>query len=347
MRIGIHKNDKIFNHSTLWHDEWIKFCKRENIEYEVIDCYSLNLIEISKKFDIVLWHLSNYALQDMNFGRNIIKCLETLGVRVFPNSNALFHFDDKVAESFVLETIGAPIPKYWTFFTKENLINFLDENRLNYPIISKLKCGSGASNVKLIDNKSNLIKYGNRMFAKGIDSSPSIFFKAKSNIVSSKSKAVFIKRFKRIPDFMRTYINSRKFSKEKGYVYLQEFIKNDGFDLKIVVVGNKVSYIARGTRKNDFRASGGGTLFFDKSLVSRDIVESALETTRKLGVMCMGYDYVVESSTSKGYIIEMSYGFSHTALMDARGYWDSNFIWHDEVLNVPNEIIKLMMKSED
>jgi len=107
-----------------------------------------------------------------------------------------------------------------------------------------------------------------------------------------------------------------------------------------VVIGDKLSFIARNVRKGDFRASGGGDLFFDKSLVSRDILESAFKTNDKLGFQCMGYDYVVDKRTGIGKIVEISYGFSHTALLQAGGYWDRAYVWHDEPLNAPCETIE-------
>ena len=54
----------------------------------------------------------------------------------------------------------------------------------------------------------------------------------------------------------------------------------------------------------------------------------------------MGYDYVVDKETGEGLIVEMSYGFSHEAIMSSGGYYDRNLQWHDEPLNAPYEIIK-------
>lgn len=54
----------------------------------------------------------------------------------------------------------------------------------------------------------------------------------------------------------------------------------------------------------------------------------------------MGYDYVVNSKTAEGKIIEISYGFSYQAVLQAGGYFDKKGKWYNEPLNVPNEIIK-------
>jgi hypothetical protein len=59
----------------------------------------------------------------------------------------------------------------------------------------------------------------------------------------------------------------------------------------------------------------------------------------------MGYDYVVNSKTGKGLIVEMSYAFSHTALLQSNGYFDRNGNWHDEPLNAPEEILKNLLNN--
>src|SRR5690606_23568177 len=126
---------------------------------------------------------------------------------------------------------------------------------------------------------------------------------------SSKSLKTFVNRAKRMPEFLNSLANAKKFNVERGYVYLQEFIPNEGYDLKIVVVGDKLSFIGRNIREGEFRASGGGDIFYDKSKVTKNVIDSAFKTSDDLGFQCMGYDYVVDKSSGKGIIIEISYGF--------------------------------------
>lgn len=341
MKIAIHRNEKLFKHSTLWTTPWIQYCEQNGISYEVVDCYSNGILEKLKDFDCLLWHFSNYSYQDMLFARTILNAAKNLGLKTFPEPEACWHFDDKVAEMYLLQSADAPIPESYTFYTIEDLKNWA-ETYQSYPIVGKLRCGSGSSNVKLLKSKHDLISYGKKMFQKGYSPAPNLLYKTKSNVKSSKNWETFVKRFKRIPDFLETIKKSKMAPRERGYCYLQEFVPNDGFDLKIVVVGDKLSYIVRNTRKGDFRASGGGDLFFDKSYVTADIIKSAFETSERLGVLCMGYDYVVDKRTNTGKIVEMSYGFSHTALMGAEGYWTRDGVWHDEALNAPNEIIRCL-----
>lgn len=339
MKIAIHRNTDIFTHSSLWDREWEQYCKEMKIDYEIVNCFDNNILEKLKHFDILLWHFSGDSLQEMQFARTILTSAKNMGLRVFPDFHTSWHFDDKVAESYLLETADAPTPKNYVYYTKESALHFLKYD-CSYPIIAKLRTGSGSNNVIKIDNYRQGAEYVNRMFGKGIDSSPKLFYKASSNLKSSKNIKTILNRIKRVPDFIERIKKNRAFSEEKGYVYFQEFIKTDGFDLKVVVVGDKLSFLSRDIRKGDFRASGGGSIDYDKNLITEEVRKVAFDLSSKLSFQCMGYDFVIDSKTKEPKIIEISYGFSNEAQIGLGGHWNSVGNWVDEPLNAPVEIIK-------
>ncbi len=339
LRFAINKNDKIFHHSGTWIKSWAEYCQENGIYYEFVDCYQPDVIERLKNFDCLFWHIGNYVLQDMMMGRSILFAANNMGLKIFPDYNTSWHFDDKVAETYLLQSGGIPIPDSWMFYLYEDCANWLI-NKANYPLIAKLRCGSGSNNVRLLRTKEEAIKYAKKMFRGGYKTHPSLLFKTKSQVLSSSDWKTIKARFKRIPEFLHTLSRAKMFPNEKGYVFFQEFIPNDGYDLKIVVVGDKLSFIGRNIRKGDYRASGGGDLFYEKKLISQDIISSAFEASDKFHFQCMGYDYVVDKTTGKGKIVEISYGFSHVALLNAGGFFDRNGVWYNEPLNAPVEVIK-------
>ena len=343
MKVAIHQNKTKFDHSTSWSYVWIDYCEKNNIPYEIVDCFQSDIINKLKDFDCILWHFSNYSYSDMLFARSILYSAKQMGLKVFPDFNDSWHFDDKIAETYILQSINAPIPQSYIFHLYDD-VKIWAEKYNNFPIVAKLKSGSGAHNVKLIKSKSELLSYAKRMFGKGYNPSPSIFYKAKSNYSSSKgNKNLMMSRIKRIPEFYRTWKNARQFPNEKGYVFLQEFIKNDGYDLKIAIVRDKLVYFARHIRKNDFRASGGGDIYYNNSLITKDIVDSAFKISDRLGFQCIGFDYVFDNSENIGKIVEMSYGFANNLIVQSNGYFDRKGIWHNEPLNAPEEILKNML----
>lgn len=341
MKTAILFDEKEKLHSTNWSIPWVKYCESNQLDFEIINPYENGVIKKLMNFDVILWHYSNYSFKDMLMAKNILFTLEEHGKKVFPSFKDAWHFDDKLAQTYLLESINAPIPKSYYYYDSKSLE--AEINNLSFPIIAKLRNGSGSHNVKMIKTKQELLSYAKKMFTSGINSAPRLFYKASSNIKSSKSLTTFINRAKRIPEFLRTLANAKKFNVERGYVYLQEFIPNDGYDLKIVVIGDKLSFIGRNIREGEFRASGGGDIFYDKDKVTKNVIDSAFKTSDELGFQCMGYDYVVNKENGKGIIIEISYGFSHQALLAAVGYFDRSGKWHDEPLNVPEDILKNMM----
>jgi glutathione synthase/RimK-type ligase-like ATP-grasp enzyme len=325
MKIGIIKYPINKEHSSLWNKPWIEYSKTNDLRVVYLNPFDYHIIDKLSEVDVLLWHLNGYNYTDMLIGRNILYTAKKMGKIIFPDLNDAWHFDDKIGETYFLQSVKAPIPNSYLFYRHQDLMSFANVFD-SFPIIAKLRNGSGSHNVKKINSSKELLKYSSVMFNKGFPSSPSLLYKSSSNIKSAKSLKTIFNRAKRIPEFLRTLKNSKVFPNEKGYVFLQEFIQNDGYDLKIVVVGEKLSFIGRNIRKGDFRASGGGDLFYDKKYITKDIIDSAFKTSKDLGVNCMGYDYVVDKFTGKGYIIEISFGFSHEALLEAKGLLPKVFL---------------------
>lgn len=346
MRIAIHSNPDIFDHYSSWNKPWIEYCEKNKLDYELVDCYDYDIIEKLKNFDILLWHVFGNVIQDISFARSILYTAKNMGVKVFPDFDESWHFEDKVSETYILQSVDAPIPKTWMFFTESKLLSWI-HNSGQFPVVAKLKSGAGSNNVTLINNANELKRYGRKMFSTGVSSSSKFTYKAISQVKSSKNINDIKSKLKKIPQ----YINKRRLSKqlprEKGYVYFQEFLPNYGYDLKVIVVGDKLSFVGRKIRKNDFRASGGGNLFYEKEILTNDIIKTAFKISDTLNFQCMGYDFVIDSRDKKAKIIEISYGFSHTAQLDLGGYFDREGIWHNEPLNAPVEILKNLIDKLD
>jgi len=337
-RVAIIMNKGSVTHSTSWSSPWIEYCNNNAIFYELVEYSEPDLLKKLGQFDILLWHFSGYIFSEMLVARSIIYSAKKNGLKVFPDFNEAWHFDDKVSETYLLEAVGAPIVKSYIFYSLPDVKSWII-NKPPGPVVAKLRNGSGSHNIKLLKSNREIIKYSKNMFKSGYNVSPNMLYKASSNIRSAKSMEVFFSRLKRVPEFLRTLRYSKMFPKERGYTLFQEYVENTGYDLKVVVVGDKLSGFARAVRKNDFRASGGGDVIFDKALITRNVIDSAFKASDDLGFKCMGYDYVVDKTSGLGKIVEMSYGFSHEVLLQASGYYDRSGTWHDEALNAPKELL--------
>jgi len=342
-KVAICYNPKQISHSGSWAHSWIEFCKQNAIEFELLDGTGNAVTAKLLDFGCLLWHFTGFSFTHMLVARNVLYSAKVMGLKVFPDFNEAWHFDDKIAESYLLESVNASIPPWYVFFNEGEAVKWVKEDAY-FPLVAKLRKGSGSQNVKLITNSEEGIHYCRKMFGSGINCAPSIPFKASSNIKSARTFLELYKRMKRIPEFIRMHNNATEFPYERGYVFFQEFIPNNGFDLKVVVVGDKLSFVARNIRKADFRASGGGDLFYDRDLVSKEIIETAFRISDRLGFQCMGYDFVIDRNSGQGKIVEISYGFSNSAILGAQGFYDRIGNWHSEPLNAPHEILSNLLR---
>lgn len=321
MKIGIHHRDK----KGFFSERWIEFCKNNNIPYKVVNAYDSNIIEQLEDCDAFMWHHSNYDYRDALFANKLIFSLQQAGKKVFPNFNTTWHFDDKVGEMYLLQAIGAPLVPSYIFYTKEDALKWANET--TFPKVFKLRGGSGSSNVKLVKNKRSAIKLIKKSFGSGFSQYDKISRLRDRYKSYKEGKDTFWGVCK---SFARLFISteySKMYAKERGYAYFQEFIPNNKFDLRIVVVAGKAFAIKRMCREDDFRASGSGKLIYDKEQIDTRCVKISLETSKKLYTQSCAYDFVFDENNNP-LIVEISYGFVSYAYDKCEGYWDEDMVWH-------------------
>ncbi|MDZ7775701.1 MAG: hypothetical protein U5L09_08955 [Bacteroidales bacterium] len=87
------------------------------------------------------------------------------GKKAFPDFNTSWHFDDKVGQKYLLESIGAPIVPSYVFYSKKEALDWA--HNTTFPKVFKLRGGAGSSNVKLIEKRKQAVKVINKAFGKG------------------------------------------------------------------------------------------------------------------------------------------------------------------------------------
>ena len=275
-KVAICYNPKQISHSGSWAHDWVEYCKQNAIQFELLDGTMNDLRSKLSDFTCLLWHFTGFSFTHMLVARNVLFSAKVMGLEVFPDFKEAWHFDDKIAENYLLESANASIPSWYVFFNLRDAVKWIKEDA-SFPLVAKLRKGSGSQNVKLISDRKAGIRYCRKMFGGGFNCAPSMAFKTSSNIKSARTMTAFYNRMKRIPEFIRMRKKATEFPNERGYVFFQEYVPNNGFDLKVVVVGDKLSFVARHIRKNDFRASGGGDLFYDYGLINKEIIDMALD----------------------------------------------------------------------
>lgn len=341
MKVLISRRSTVPLHTGSFVHDWIPYCQELGLGCEVVDLLAVdNAIELVQQYDILLWHVDNYNYADMLEARSILYSAAQMGVSTYPSFHDVWHFDDKVAEMYVLQAVGAPIPRSHVFYDMEHLRRSLANKTLDFPIVAKLRTGSGSHNVKLLQDKESLLTYAQQMFAEGFSPAPKALYKASSHLRSAKTWKSFVAKLKRLPEFIRTRRRAGEFPNERGYVYLQEFIPTDGYDIRVVVVNGKLTSFYRPVRSFDFRASGGGTFLYDQSLLTPELIEVAFVVAERLQLQSICYDFVINKDTQEFSIIEMSYASPRGLMEGAGGYFDRQGTWHTEPLNIAKEVLR-------
>lgn len=333
MKIAIHHREGSFS------DRWIAYCQQDGIDYKIVNCYDSNIIEQLKDCDALMWHHSNYDYRDALFAKQLIYSVEAIGVRVFPNFNTTWHFDDKVGQKYLLESIDAPMVPSYVFYTKEDALEWI--GKTSFPKVFKLRGGSGSSNVKLVETKSAAKKLVNKTFGDGFnqfDRFNHLNFRYKNYKTGKEGFDAVLKGIARL--FIGNKY-SNMVPKEKGYVYFQDFIPNNKFDTRVVIVNGRAAAERRMVRKGDFRASGSGQFSYDD--INIETIRIALEVSNKLKLQSCAYDFVVDENHNP-LIVEISYGFGTTGIDNAPGYWDSSLKWHEGKFNLQGWMVEDLIK---
>ena len=96
MKIAIHHREGSFS------ERWIEVCKEKGIAYKLVNAFDSNIIEQVKDCDVFMWHHHHASFEDVISAKKILSALEQSGKKVFPNFNTGWHFDDKVAQTYLL-----------------------------------------------------------------------------------------------------------------------------------------------------------------------------------------------------------------------------------------------------
>jgi glutathione synthase/RimK-type ligase-like ATP-grasp enzyme len=333
LKIAIHNRPGSFS------DRWITYCEENKVDYKLVNCYDSDIISQLDDCQGLMWHWSHEDYKAALSARQLTLSLEQKGIKIFPDVNTSWHFDDKVGQKYLLEAIEAPFVKSYIFYSKKDALKWINET--TFPKVFKLRGGAGSINVSLIKTKQKARQLVRKSFQNGFSSSNSISrFKDRFWVLKRDRNLKAVKGvmngFGRL--FIPREVDRISFT-QKGYVYFQDFIPKNDFDTRLVVIGNRCFGLRRYCRKDDFRASGSGVIKYEPSLFSKELIEIAFKTANKLNVQSIALDFIVDKEEPK--IVEISYAFSMgKAYDDCPGFWDSNLNWHNEPVNPQYFIIE-------
>jgi glutathione synthase/RimK-type ligase-like ATP-grasp enzyme len=310
-------------------DRWIAYCEKQDIPYKKVNCYDTNIVQKLHDCDALMWHHNHALPQDVLIAKQLLFSLEQAGKVVFPDFNTAWYFDDKLGQKYFFEAFELPAAKTHVFYSKKDAKDWL--KTATYPMVFKLRRGAGSRNVRLVKNKNQARAIIKKSFGQGFRQYDA-WGGIKENWRKLKlSKARPIDLIKAIAHLWVPITLEKAIGRERGYVYFQEFIPDNDFDIRVIVINKKAFAIKRSVRKNDFRASGSGFIQYEKHHFDDSIILTSFEIAKKIKTQCIAFDYVVKGK--EHLILEVSYGFSKYGYDDCPGYWDEKLKWHEGPFN--------------
>lgn len=319
MKIAIHPTPGSFS------DEWLAYCREHRIDVKTVDCFAADIVEQVRDCDGLMWHWPHWDTKAAQFARQLTYALEQAGREVFPDSRTCWHYDDKVGQKYLLEAVGAPLVPSVVFYDKPSALAWIE--RAEFPKVFKLRRGAGSANVFLVPSKRRARRLVRRAFGRGFPavSRTSLFKDRLWHLRRDKDPQALAGLGKGLARLAVPTEIERATPPDRGYVYFQDFIPGNAFDLRIVVIGGRAFGFKRLVRSGDFRASGSGLIAYAKEDIDPAAVALSFELSRKLGTQCLAFDYIFKDG--RPLLTEVSYAFLPDAFGPCPGYWDEALSW--------------------
>lgn len=151
------------------HTDYVAACRELGVKYRVLDIAVPNWLDLVRNNDyhaflvrpsvqLTIWR--DMFLERLYILERILKKM------VYPTYNELWFYESKRKMYYWLEANGLPCARTWIFYDLEQAKEFACTVQL--PIVYKTDLGSGASGVRIIKKRSELLKQVDRCFRRGV-----------------------------------------------------------------------------------------------------------------------------------------------------------------------------------
>jgi len=317
--IGIHQRAGSFS------DRWIEYCQQQNIPFKLVNCLRSDVVSQCAGLSALLWHWTLNDARELLIARQIATAFKETDLVMFPNFETCWHYDDKIAQKYLLEAIGAPLIPTWVFTDPSQAEEWIAQT--DWPKVFKLRCGAGSSNVRLVRSGSEAARLCQTAFGRGFPSEMVRMDAVQKYVRAGGNPKDLPRRLWRLvrKAFIRA-AGGDKHPRQKGYLYFQEFMANNPFDIRVTVIGNRAFAFTRQNRPGDFRASGSGCISYDSARIDLRCVEIAFHVTRRLRTQSLAFDFLFNAN-GEPVIGEISYCYLASAVHDCPGHWDEKLNW--------------------
>jgi glutathione synthase/RimK-type ligase-like ATP-grasp enzyme len=217
--------------------KYYRFLETNAIPHALYDIHARNWRTEASKYDVIVG-VDSSELSRLDELRKKYYVLERhMHRKCYPGYEDLLLYEDKILEFYLSDTFGLPLVPTYVYHCREEALAAAD--RFAYPIVSKVVPGSGSVGVQLVKNRPQCRAIIRRAFSAG-------------------------GRGTHYP-----------YAAQKDYVYFQDYVPNDGYDVRVIVTGTRMCGFYRKVPAGDFRASG---MHVEET---RALPDQALRTARR------------------------------------------------------------------
>jgi glutathione synthase/RimK-type ligase-like ATP-grasp enzyme len=295
-----------------WHERFAEAIEARQEElpglrYSLVNLDRSDWIEQIGDSAVVLWKPPYMGHEFAGYLKEKVYFLEHfLGKRVIPNYQTLWHFESKIAQSYLLRHAGVATPGTVATFDLDESMELAAAER--YPIVLKKSAGAASTSVEAVNTHPELRRILRRAFGHSLWEGTAGEWSRRRRLLHGIRHEWFWNLV------VRKLIGATLF----GSAYWQEFIHDNSADLRITAIGDRFATgFWRNNRRGDFRASGSGLIDYERP-VPDEAKLLCLDINRRLNFDSMAYDILFRDG--RMLISEISYAYSAEAVHRVSGY---------------------------
>jgi hypothetical protein len=296
--------------SKPWAERLVEF----GHQVRMVDLFQQDPLSQLTGCDGLMWWFAHLPFP-RNFATRLVAALNHgSGLPTFPNYRTCWHFDDKVAQYYLLQAAGLPTPRTWVFWRREDAEDFCRHAR--FPMVLKLAGGITSENVRMLRTARDAKYWINRLFGSGVTSlERASLARPRSLLRRAMSVARVVGKGHPRP--------TRRSDVQRGYFLVQEFLERNDYDTRAVAIGNRAYAYRRFNRVDDFRASGSGLRDPDPSKIDLEMVRMSFAVAQSLGTQSIAIDGIYRGA--ERVLTEISYYYEGWILaQECPGHWVLN-----------------------
>lgn len=295
-------------------ERWIEALRARGHEARAVDAYGPALFDQLRGCDAFMWWFAHLPLP-RKLAMRVVQAVEHgLRIPVFPTWRTIWHFDDKIAQYYLLAAAGIPVPPTWILWRRDQAMEFC--RTLRYPVVIKLASGITSENVGLVRSYEEARYWIAQLFDFGVTDL------GREPVLHPRTILRRVRQSLRVltTGHQRRPSVGGRTEPQKGYLLLQEFVPDNDFDTRITIIGNRAFAFRRLNRPDDFRASGSGLRDDDPAKIDLDSVRLAFQVAERLETQSVAVDVLYRGG--ERVLTEISYYYEAWVVQACPGHWE-------------------------